>query len=151
MNEMKSRIDINEFASKVGLTPSQIMKNLQELAKEGFLKKVEGGFALTEKGKNALKATAPVPAEMKFEFYVTIGQPAGVSAGTIKEFYEAILEVDVASLEFHLERGDFEKWFQTAVGDAEFAEELVKIKKMDLKGEDLKKAFAKAAEIRYSL
>jgi hypothetical protein len=37
------------------------------------------------------------------------------------------------------------------VVDAGFADELVKMKKADLKGEDLRKAIAKAAEARYSL
>lgn len=151
MNEMTGRVDMNEFAKKMGLTSSQIMQHMQELAQEGFLKKVGGGFAITEKGKNALKVAAPVPGNMRFNFYIAIGQPTGMSAETIREFHDLVLKVDVASLEFHLGRGDFENWFRLAVVDAGFADELVKMKKADLKGEDLRKAIAKAAEARYSL
>ena len=151
MSEMTGRVDMNEFAKKMGLTSTQIMQHMQELAKEGFLKRVGGGFGITEKGKNTLKAVASVPGNMRFNFYTAIGQPTGVSAGTIKEFHDLALKANVASLEFHLYRGDFENWFRTAVGDAGFADELVKIKKTDLKGEDLRKAIAKAAEARYSL
>ena len=151
MSEMTGRVDMNEFAKKMGLTSSQIVQNMQELAKEGLLKKVGGGFALTEKGKNALKTAAPVPENVRFKFYVSIDQPTSESAGTIKEFYDLALKVDVASLEFHLGRDDFENWFRNAVGDAGFADELVKIKKLDLEGEELRKAIAKAAQARYSL
>jgi predicted transcriptional regulator len=151
MSEMTGRVDMNEFAKKMGLTSSQIMQHMQELAKEGFLKKVGGGFAITEKGKMALKAATPVPGNMRFNFYLAIGQPAGVSAGSVLEFHDLVLKVDLVSLEFHLGRGDFENWFRTAVVDAGFADELAKIKKTDLKGEDLRKAIAKAAEARYNL
>ena len=151
MNEMTGRVDMNEFAKKMGLTSSQIMQHMQELAQEGFLKKVGGGFAITEKGKNALKVAAPVPGNMRFNFYIAIGQPTGMSAETIREFHDLVLKVDVASLEFHLGRGDFENWFRLAVVDAGFADELVKMKKTDLKGNDLRKAIAKAAEAKYSL
>ena len=151
MNEMTGRVDMNEFAKKMGLTSSQIMQHMQELAQEGFLKKVGGGFAITEKGKNALKVAAPVPGNMRFNFYIAIGQPTGMSAETIREFHDLVLKVDLASLEFHLGRGDFENWFRLAVVDAGFADELVKMKKTDLKGNDLRKAIAKAAETKYSL
>jgi predicted transcriptional regulator len=151
MSEMTGRVDMNEFAKKIELNSSQLIQHMQELAKEGYLKKVGGGFAITEKGKNALKATAPVPWNMRFNFYITIGQPTGASAGSIKEFHDLALKVNVASLEFHLSRGDFENWFRNAAGDAGFADELAKIKKTVLTGEELKKAIAKAAEDRYSL
>ena len=150
MSEMTGRVDMNEFAKKMGLTSSQIMQHMQELAKEGFLKKVGGGFAITEKGKTALKAAAPVPGNMRFNFYTAIGQPTGMSAETIREFHDLVLKVNVTTLEFHLGRDDFENWFRMAVVDAGFADELAKMKKMDLKGEDLRKAIVKAAEARYS-
>jgi hypothetical protein len=152
MSEMTSRIDMTEFSKKMGLTTNQIMLQMQALAKDGFLKKVGGGFGITEKGKIAVKAYAPVPWDMRFNFYLAIGQPAGVSAGSIKEFHDLALKVDAASLEFHLGRDDFENWFRNAAGDAGFADEFVKMKKGGvLKGEDLRKTIAKATETRYSL
>ena len=56
MNEATNRMDLNMFAEAVDLTPNQALAEVQELAKEGFLRKVGGGFGLTEKGRNALKA-----------------------------------------------------------------------------------------------
>ena len=55
MNEATNRMDINMFAQAVNLNPNQAIAEVQELAKEGFLRKVGGGFGLTEKGRNALK------------------------------------------------------------------------------------------------
>ena len=55
MNEATNRMDMNMFAQAVNLTPNQTMTEVQELAKEGFLRKVGGGFGLTEKGRTALK------------------------------------------------------------------------------------------------
>src|SRR5512135_759834 len=124
MSEITGRMDMNEFAAKAQLTTNQTMERVQELAKEGFVKKVGSGYAMTEKGKNALKGAAPVPGNMRFNFYVGMGQPANASAGSAKEFRDVTLKVNVASLEFHLYRGDFENWFRTSVKDAPFAESL---------------------------
>jgi hypothetical protein len=88
---------------------------------------------------------------MEFHFYNGIGQPTGLSAASIKNFYELIKKVDASSLEFHLYRGDFENWLRTAVNDARFADELADMKKSELKGENLRKEIAKAAESRYSI
>jgi hypothetical protein len=151
MSEMTGHIDSSEFAKKTGLTTSQIAQHMQALAIGGFLKKVGGGYTLTEKGKNALKATTPVPWNMRFNFYIGIGQPTGVSAGSVKEFHDSVSTVNSVSLEFHLHRGDFENWFQSAVGDTAFAQELAKIRKMELKDEALRKALLKAIESIYSL
>jgi DNA-binding Lrp family transcriptional regulator len=151
MSEMTSRIDLNEFAKNLGLTSSQVMQDMQALTKDGFLKKAGGGFGITEKGKTALKTVAPIAGNLSFSFYLAVDKPTGMSAGSIKEFFDVILKVAADSLEFHLYRGDFENWFKTAVSDASFSEELTNIKKMDLKGEELRKAIAKALELRYSL
>ena len=151
MNEMTGHVDMNEFAKKTGIASNKIVQHMQELAKEGFLKKVGGGFTITGKGKNTLRAIVPLPLNMRFNFYVTLGQPTGESAGSIKEFHDLVSQVNVASLEFHIVRGDFEKWFRTAVGERGLADEFAKISKTCLKGEDLKKSIVKAIEAKYAL
>ena len=151
MSEMTARTDMNEFARKLGLTQGQILQDMQELAKEGFLKKIGSGYAVTDKGKMALRVVAPVAEELKFEFYTSTGNPTGLSARSIKEFHDVALDVDSVSLEFHLYRGDFENWFRTTMVDLAFADELAIIRKTDLRGEELKKAIAKATSLKYSL
>jgi DNA-binding Lrp family transcriptional regulator len=151
MNEVTGRTDMNEFARKIGLTPNQILEQVQELAKEDFVKKVGSGYGITEKGKATLKAIAIVPANMAFNFYLEVDQPTNMSARTIKEFYKAIKQVPAASLEFHLYRGDFEKWIQSAVNDPAFAHIFAEMKKSELKGDPLREEIAKATETRYSI
>jgi DNA-binding Lrp family transcriptional regulator len=151
MSEMTVRTDMNEFAHKMGLSPNEILQDMQDLAKEGFLKKIGGGYAITEKGKAILRAFTAVPENMRFQFYTSLGNPTSLSAGSIKEFHDAALKVDADSLEFHLYRGDFENWFRTAINDEDFAGELATIKKTDLKGEELKKAIVKATNLKYNL
>jgi hypothetical protein len=151
MNEMTGHVDMSEFAKKTGLTSTQIAQDMQSLAKDGYLKKVGSGFTITAKGKDALKATVTLPSNLRFEFYVALCQPTGLSAASIKEFHEAVEKVDVASLEFHVGRGDFENWFRTAVGDAALADDFAKLQKTGWKGEDLKMAVSKAVEAKYPL
>jgi uncharacterized protein YwgA len=149
MSEVTGRVDMNEFARRIGLAPNQVAEQVQELANVGFVKKVRGGYGITEKGKAALKAVKPVPEGMEFHFYTGIDQPTRLSSRSMQEFYNLAKKVDAASLEFHLYRGDFENWVATAVEDAVFAAELAGVKETNLRGEELRKEIAKALEARY--
>lgn len=151
MSEVTGRLDLNEFARMVGLTPNQTLEYMQELLKADFLKKVGGGYGITDTGKAVLKAFAPVPLGMEFHFYLAIGQPTSFAARSFLDFYGVVKQVDAVSLEFHLYRGDFENWMREALNDAVFAEELAKLKKPGLKGERLRKAIVKAVEAKYGL
>ena len=149
MSEVTHRMDLNEFAHMVGLTMNEAMHCMQELAKLGHLKKVVGGYGLTEKGKAVLKAQAPVPEGLEFRFYVALGQPTNASARSLKEFYETVKTIDAASLEFHLYRGDFVNWVQAAVKDEDFAGELESVRQSELTGESLRKRIAWVIEKHY--
>ena len=151
MSEVKGRTDMTDFAKKLGLTVNETMERFKALAEEGLVKKVGSGYGVTEKGKAKLKVVVSLPQNMGFQFYNAIGQPTNFAACSVKEFYVSALKVPVTSLEFHLNRGDFENWFRFAVADAAFADELANIKTANLKGEELRKAIIKAAELRYSL
>jgi predicted transcriptional regulator len=149
LNEVTSRLDLNEFARMVGLNPNQTIEHMQELVKAGLVKKVGNGYGITEKGRAILKAFTQVPRDMEFHFYTGIGQPTGFAAKSLKDFYEIVKQVAVDSLEFHLYREDFENWMKTALKDALFADEFAKMRKAELKGENLRKEIIKAAEARY--
>ncbi len=148
---MTTRTDMNEFAKKLGLSSTQIMQQMQELAKEGYLKKVGSGFSITNKGKTTLKAATPVHENQKFQFYLALGKPTNFYALTVEEFRDGTLKVDAASLEFHFSRGDFENWFRTSIGEPLFADELAKVGKMNLRGEELRKAVLKALDVKFNL
>ncbi len=144
-------MDLTMFAQAVNLTANQAIAEVQELAREGFLRKVSGGFGLTEKGKNALKAYVSVSADMGFNFYGEVDTPLGFSAQSLADFYRAIKQVVSGSLEFHLYRGDFEKWLRDVCKDEELAEAFGTVKAEVLKGEGLRKALLKAIDAKYGI
>jgi Mn-dependent DtxR family transcriptional regulator len=151
MNEATNRMDMNMFAQAVNLSPNQTMAEVQELAKEGFLRKVGGGFGLTEKGRTALKMFTSVSNETSFHFYVEIDKPMGFAAHSMEEFYRFVKQVVVDSLEFHLYRGDFENWFRDVCKDLELAEAFGALKTEGLKGEELRKALLNAIDAKYGV
>lgn len=149
MSEMTERMDLKDFACKLGLSSEELTQHMTQMARSGLLKKSGGSILITEKGKLATKAITPVPTNMRFNFYTDIDQPTGASAETVKEFRDLALKVNACSLEFHLYRGDFENWFTAAIEDPAFAAELSKLKKRELKCEDLREALTKALETWY--
>jgi predicted transcriptional regulator len=149
MNEITSRIDLNAFAQMVGLNPNQTIEHVKGLADAGLVKKINGGYGITDKGKAILRAIKPVPKDMAFHFYTDIGQPTGFSAESLKELYEIIKRVAIASVEFHFYRGDFENWIKAAFKDAALADELANLKSANVKGEDLRKEVITAIAAKY--
>ena len=79
-----------------------------------------------------------VPREKAFYFFTSIGNYTGASALSLKEFMEKISEVNVKSLEFHLYRGDFEKWVNDVLQDGELAADIRRLQKLNLVGEALR-------------
>jgi predicted transcriptional regulator len=151
MNEATNRMDLTMFAQTVNLNPNQAIAEVQELAKEGFLRKVGGGFGLNEKGKNALKAYLSVSVELGFNFYVDVDKPLGFSALSLDEFYRTVKQVCSDSLEFHLYRGDFEKWLREVCKDEDLAKAFRTLEVEELKGEDLRKALLQAIDTKYGV
>jgi len=89
----------------------------------------------------------PVSPERAFYFYADIGRPLGVIASGLKEFGSLLKTVEVASLEFHLKRGDFEKWVQM-LGDADLANSLVRLREGGLSGEKLRAELVRIVQTR---
>ena len=69
-----------------------------------------------------------------FHFYVDIGKYAGLSAASYEEFLRTIKQVRVESLNFHLGRGDFEKWATDVLKDKKLTEEIAKMRNRKLRG-----------------
>ena len=150
MSEVTHKMDLNEFARMAGMEVNEALQCIQDLTKAGFLKKSGGGYGITEKGKNVLKAQTPVPDACEFRFHMAVGQSTGLSAKSLKEFYETVKTIGAASLEFHLYRRDFENWVQAVLKDEVFAGELEKVRHGELKGESLRKRLVAVIETRYT-
>jgi len=79
-----------------------------------------------------------VPREKAFYFFTSIGNYTGASAASLKEFMEKVNEVNVKSLEFHMYRGDFERWVSEVLQDGELAMDIRRLQKLNLMGEPLR-------------
>lgn len=79
-----------------------------------------------------------LPREKAFYFFTSIGNYTGESAISFKEFMDKIDEVNVKSLEFHLYRGDFEKWIAETLEDQELTSEIENLRNQNYSGTALK-------------
>ncbi|MEM3731832.1 MAG: DUF5752 family protein, partial [Candidatus Bathyarchaeia archaeon] len=86
-----------------------------------------------------------IAADEPFLFYTGVGEEkfTGIMAWSLKGFLKAVKEVDTKSLEFHNNRGDFEKWAEKSLQDKVLAEQLRKLKSPEIKEEQLRKSLAK--------
>ena len=149
-----------EIASESKKEFPPTMMHLLGLTKMGYVTSPEKGqYVITEKGKNALgipeitkeKATAILSYaahEKAFNFYVTVGKPLSLHAHNLRDFANKLDKADLASVEFHLQRGDFEAWFKM-LGDEELAKKTALLKKKNAVGEDMRKQLRIIVEQRY--
>ncbi len=134
--------------------------HLLGLIKMGYIAMPEKGlYAITEKGKRTLgipettkeKAVAILayaPHEKAFNFYVTFGKPLSIHAHSLRDFANKLDRADIASVEFHIQRGDFEAWFK-GLGDEELSKRTTILKKRIAVGEILRKQLHDIVEQRY--
>ena len=89
-----------------------------------------------------------LPTRRGFTFFYEFAKPTKLTAYSLEEFYSAIKVVDLRSIRFHMERGDFERWLSQAVGDKELAKRLSEISDEHLDGEALRSRLLKVLEDR---
>jgi alpha-amylase len=79
-----------------------------------------------------------VPAEKGFIFFHKAAKPTKWVAHSLREFHSILKSVDLKSLLFHTERGDFEKWIRWTIGDSELADRLATVTKSRTVERDLR-------------
>lgn len=80
---------------------------------------------------------AEVPDIFKFRFYRRFGEELGITAGNLIQLIEHLKNIDIDSIEFHMERNDIARWIKDVLGDHELSRKIRKIQK--LHGEELRK------------
>ncbi len=138
-----------------------VMGHLFGLLKAGYVNSpTKGLYMITPKGKGALgipettkecaeqliSATTP---EKAFHFYAELDKPLNLYANGVKDFMEKSQTVDLASLEFHICRRDFENWF-TSIGDADLAKKMALLRATGILGEPLRARLKEIVETRYA-
>ena len=153
LNEKQATV--RDIANEVGSEFKPANMHLIGLAKAGYAVSPSKGFyVITQKGKEALgipevtkecaqQLLATTSQERAFHFYVDVDKPLNLYARGLREFAETLAKVESASLEFHVCRGDFERWF-TSLGDAELSKKMALLQAKGLTGEQLR---AKLREI----
>lgn len=89
-----------------------------------------------------------LPADKAFTFFHEFARPTGLVVYSLSEFKSALKHVEAASVEFHVERGDFERWIRHIVGDNTLADEFTKVAGEKLAGEKLRKRLLATVENR---
>jgi hypothetical protein len=69
----------------------------------------------------AQKILSSVPYDRGFHFFMPDGHYTGETAISLCSFLRDLRSVDVQSIRFHFDRGDFQKWIRNTVGDQELA------------------------------
>ncbi|MGA2767909.1 MAG: hypothetical protein ABSF24_06295 [Candidatus Bathyarchaeia archaeon] len=151
-----------EIAREAGLGFPPVMMHILGLTKMGHVGMPEKGiYVITESGKKVLglpevnkekaaEILGYLPMERSFHFYADIGKPLNVHAASLSDFCDKILKVDLSSIEFHVNRGDFEAWF-AGLGDAELARKTLLVREEKMVGENLRKKLYEIVKNRCDL
>ncbi len=98
---------------------------------------------------STLKILRTVPSDKAFYFYLGIDRPLNVRASSLEEFRERLDDVELGSIEFHLKRGDFEKWIGM-LGDQTLVQTIAELKRRNLDQSELRQKLAEATSARIS-
>lgn len=97
--------------------------------------------------QSALRILRMVSMPESFLFFTGIGQYTGEFAPCLTDFCEKLNEESLKSVEFHFDRGDFEKWIRETIGDEYLAYRISKIDR-STKGEDLRRTIERMVKRR---
>ena len=73
-----------------------------------------------------------------FYFFSSVGNYTGHRAMSLEEFAAIIRDIETASLEFHLYRGDLEKWADEVLEDHELTKRICAVKLLEPIGNNLR-------------
>jgi hypothetical protein len=152
-----------ELAKRFGepYTASDLLTYLGWLEKNSLLERigndpptykvaVSGLMAIGALPKEAWRVFMKVSSEKCFLFHISAGIDnfTGMSACNLSDMVEKVKTVDIKALEFHVPRGDIEKWVLGVLGDDELAERIKEIREQNIRGENLRNRLSNLIEIR---
>jgi hypothetical protein len=97
--------------------------------------------------RKILEILRTVPNERGFHFYTSLGKYAGETATSLEAFERKIQVVPAESINFHIQRGDFQKWIKNTIGDSVLAKRISLIEST-LPAEDLRKELLAIVQTR---
>jgi len=93
---------------------------------------------------------ASIVADAPFLFYTGMGEKyfTGKTVWSLKGLERAIEQISLKSVEFHLKRGDMEKWAENSLHDKTLTQDLMKVRADKLEGEQLRRTLVKLLKKR---
>ncbi|MGB9728481.1 MAG: DUF5752 family protein [Thermoprotei archaeon] len=86
--------------------------------------------------------------EKAFYFYNDINAYTGIKANSLEEFAGVLPTLSVNVIDFHLKRGDFEKWVRDVLGDETLSKNISKVREKGFVGDDAKRELVKVISRR---
>ena len=99
---------------------------------------------LHKKIKKILKS---VPYEKGFHFYTDLGYFTGKTATNMDSFEKILQLAPADSVNFHFQRGDFQKWIENTLGDIVLAQRIESVKQ-PYSAEELRKELLAIVQTR---
>lgn len=87
----------------------------------------------------AKRVLRQLPIGRGFTFFYEFARPSQWTVHGLDDFYSALKTVNLKSIRFHVERGDFERWVRQVVGDDKLASKIAGLSDKKLIGEKLRK------------
>ncbi len=152
-----------DVAKMTGKEFPPVMMHILGLVRMGYVCTPEKSmYAITAKGKAALGTLAApevskekaeailayAPQDKAFHFYADVGKPLNVHAHGLRDFANKVEKVELCSVQFHMDRGDFAAWF-TGLGDLDLANKVASLKEKNVVGEALRLQLHEIVEQRY--
>ncbi|MCW4018364.1 MAG: hypothetical protein NWF00_06765 [Candidatus Bathyarchaeota archaeon] len=146
-------------AKEIGKAQNAVQMHLIGLVRMGYAESPQKGYyIISVNGKEtlgipevskekALSILRQTSLEKAFHFYEGIGKPLNLHASDLSEFCDKISKLNVKSIEFHMNRGNFEAWFKS-LGDRELEKKMALLKMRGFRGEELHKKVCEMAEKR---
>jgi len=151
LSEFDAPVDVDELVARSGLSRGKVLGNLPRLCIDGFVVKSGRLYALTKRGRAVIGELEPVPENNGFHFYLEEDKYTGLTAHSLKDFYEVMRKVDLKSLEFHIQRGDFENWIREVLRDEELAGEIAELRNTAISGDVLRDKLCESVGRNYRM
>jgi len=89
-----------------------------------------------------------LPNDKGFTFFYEFARPTPVTTFDLDDFTRALSHIPVQSLQYHMERGDFERWLSQVIGDKKLAEKVASLSVDKLAGEALRRKLVAVVKAR---
>lgn len=100
-----------------------------------------------ELNTKTIRILRTVPYEEGFHFYIAVENFTRETATSLDTFEKKLQIVPGYSVNFHLQRGDFQKWIKNVLGDDELAKRVNSIS-LTLSAEDIRKELLAIVQTR---